>query len=248
MNRCWLAALCLIGLLPAALGAQGLEDYDYENLSFRGLGFDYAFLWPNKVETTPAYSLRLDLGYLGPGVRIAPSISYWSSTLKGEEVVRLAEQLNRLPALEQRNVTIRAEELGSVDWSDLSLALDGHFVWTTALGVFTYIGAGAGVHALNGRGRAIDDTFVEDLLDSITAGVAAMAGVEYQPLDRFRLYAEARYTLLNDIQYGALRIGGALMLPAGQPAAVGAAAARARRARAGGGGSLPAREARGEQP
>ena len=40
---------------------------------------------------TPTFSLRLDLGYLGPAVRIAPTISYWSSDFKRSELGRLAD-------------------------------------------------------------------------------------------------------------------------------------------------------------
>ena len=53
---------------PAA--AQDLADYDYENLSFRGIGFDWGFIWPTKVTSTATYSVRADLGFLGPSVRL----------------------------------------------------------------------------------------------------------------------------------------------------------------------------------
>jgi hypothetical protein len=198
---------------PAAAGAQTLADYDYENLSFRGFGFDYGFIWPTKVRSAPTYTVRLDLGFLGPGVRIAPSISYWSSDMRATELDRLADQINRLPPLQDQNVQIIAADLGEVTWSDLSLAVDAHFIWTTPIKVFTYIGAGAALHALNGHGDFIENTFVEDLLDSTSAGVAVMAGLEYQPVPRLRLYGEARYNLVTDIRYPGLRLGATLMLP-----------------------------------
>jgi hypothetical protein len=197
----------------ARANAQDMADYDYENLTFRGIGLDYGFIWPSKVEGSALYSLRLDLGFLGPGVRVAPSVSYWSSEIKQAELVRLARQLNRLPALRDRNVTIDPTELGTIHWSDLSLSVDAHVVWTTPLQFYTYIGAGLGLHALNGQGAAVENTFVEDLLDSTSGSVAFMAGVETQPFARFRLYGEARYTLVSDLKYPGIRIGGALMLP-----------------------------------
>src|SRR5688500_11356087 len=142
-------------LMRAGASAQTLADYDYENLTFRGVGFDYGYLWPSRVRSTSQYSVRLDLGYLGPGVRIAPSISYWSSEIRESELGRFADQLDRLPALRARGVTIRPDELGTITWSDLALSLDAHVVWTTPLRAFTYIGAGVGVHALNGQGQAV---------------------------------------------------------------------------------------------
>ncbi len=209
--RRWIAAVIL--LVPGTAAGQGLADYDYENLTFRGIGFDYGYVWPTKVESTSAYSVRLDLGFLGPAVRISPSLTYWSSELESAELDRLAERLSNLPPLVDRGVTIEASDLGRVEWSDLALQLDAHIVWTTPIDVFTYVGAGVGVHAMNGRGEAIENTFVEDLLDSTTAGIALMAGVEFEPSARFRVYGEARYTLVSDVRYPGLRIGGALMLP-----------------------------------
>jgi opacity protein-like surface antigen len=212
-----LASLLLIAVWTWPAAAQGLADYDYENLALRGVGLDYGWIWPNKVNAAPTYSLRFDLGYLGPAVRIAPSISYWSSRIRSSELARLAERLEQLPPLQDQGVSITAADLGRIDWSGLALALDAHVVWTTPVGLFTFVGAGAGVHVLNGSGEVIDDTFIEDLLDTMSAGFALLAGVEYPVNDRLRLYGEARYTLLSEVRYPGLRIGAAFMLP--QPGA-----------------------------
>jgi hypothetical protein len=203
---------CLL-LAAIPVQAQSLADYDYENLTFRGIGFDIGYIWPDKVAPTSQISLRLDLGFLGPAVRITPTLSFWSSHLRGRELERMADRLSSLPALREQGVVLTANDLGRVDWSDLSLGVDANIVWTAPLDIITFVGAGAGLHALNGRGELIDDTFIEDLLDSTTAGIALLAGVELQPVERLRLYGEARYTLVSKIRYPGLRIGAALMLP-----------------------------------
>jgi opacity protein-like surface antigen len=208
--------LALCAAAPAA--AQTLADYDYENLSFRGIGFDYGHVWPNKVSSTPTYSVRADLGFLGPGVRIVPSLTYWSSSFRGRELNRLADQINRLPTLMQQGVVVTAADLGEITWRDLSLALDAQLLWTTPAGIITYVGAGGAVHALNGAGEFIRDTFVEDGLDSFSAGVAVMAGAEAEIVPQWRVYGEVRYTLANDVRYPGLRLGAAWMLPANEPA------------------------------
>jgi hypothetical protein len=200
-------------LLPAGAHAQVLADYDYEHLTFRGIGFGYGFIWPDRVMPAPIWSLRLDLGYLGPAVRIAPTTSYWTSTLRPAELDRLAAQLSRLPALQERDLVLTGQDLGTIEWSDLSFAIDAHVVWTAPLDIITFLGASAGVHALNGRGEVIEDTFVEGLLDSMTAGVAFLAGIELQPVPVLRFYGEARYTVVSDMRHTGLRIGAALMLP-----------------------------------
>ena len=197
-----LAAALALGAGPAA--GQTLADYDYEHLTFRGVGLAGGYLWSDRVEDTEQYSLRVDLGYLGPGIRIVPSIGYWSSQIEQADIDSLAARLGILPS-----------ELGPIEWSDISLAVDAHLVWSAPLGLLPFVGVGAELHALNGRGPAVDDTFVEDLLDDITAGVNGIAGVELEPVSRLRIFVEGRYTVMNSLQYGAVRAGVQVMFSRG---------------------------------
>lgn len=214
-----LGFVCLAGHGGASgAAAQTLADYDYEYLSFRGIGVDAGYIWPDKVEPTVQYGLRLDLGYLGPGVRIIPSMAYWRSELTRSELEELATGISRQPGS-----AVDPDDLGPIEWSDLSLSVDGHFVWSAPLGVLTFLGAGLGFHALNGQGVAIDGTIVEDLLDAITAGVSGIAGLEFEPIDRLRIYAEGRYTAMNSMQYLSARGGLQFMFDTGEPGRVGAA-------------------------
>jgi hypothetical protein len=205
----------LFGLLalPRAATAQGLSNYDYDNLTFRGIGVDWGRISPNKVNATNLYGLRVDLGFLGPAIRFIPSVSWWKSELKRSELESVAARLSELPAIRERGVTINADDLGTVEWSTLSLSVDTHVVWTAPAHIFTYAGLGVGLHAMNGKGASINDTFIEDLLDTITAGVAFMGGLEYQATRIFRVYGEARYTIQSEIRYPAFRLGLALMVP-----------------------------------
>lgn len=204
MRRTLLMTALLAVAAPAP--AQSLADYDYENLALRGIGVDVGYLWSDKIRDTERFGIRLDLGYVGPGVRIVPSFSYWSSEFTRAELDQLATRIN-----ESTGGFIQGSDLEPIKWSDLSLSLDGQFVWNTPFRVLTFIGLGGGLHALNGQGGAVDDTFVEDLLDSITAGVSALAGFEFQPISRIRFYAEGRYTALNSIQYLSAKGGLQLM-------------------------------------
>ncbi len=212
-----LGLLALGSARPA--GAQTLADYDYVHLRFRGVGFDVGYLWSDRIQDTQRYTLRIDLGYLGPGVRIVPSVSYWSSQVEGGSLQEWADRLNQ-----QTGSSLTGSDLGPIRWSDLSVTVDGQFVWSVPFGVFTYVGLGAGVHALNGRGPAVDDTFVEDLLDDFTAGVDGLLGAELELGDRLRVYAEGRYTAMTSLQYGSLRAGVQIMFSRGN-AEVGAAPA-----------------------
>jgi hypothetical protein len=187
--------------------AQDLADFDYENLAFRGFGLEAGYVWPNKVEPTATYGVRMDLGYLGPGLRIAPSITYWSSRMKAREVGALESRLDSLIAQTQPGGVGVPVSLGPIEWSDLALALDAHVVWRVPYGFLTFAGAGASVHFLNGAGDAIAGTFVEDLLDSVSAGVGLQAGVEVPVRENLRFYGAGRLELLEDLRYAALRGG-----------------------------------------
>jgi hypothetical protein len=203
----------LLAVLPGAAAAQGLADYDYENLSFRGIGVDWGYIWPNKADATSMYSLRVDLGFLGPAIRIVPGVHYWSSSMKRSEVDRVAERLSNLPALQASGVIIDGDDLGNIEWKAVSMTVDAQAVWTAPFRIFTFIGLGAGLHAMNGSGSSIEDTFIEDLLDTITPGVAVMAGLEYEPTPALRLYTEGRYTVQSEVSYPGIRVGAALMIP-----------------------------------
>jgi len=207
-----------LALTPLNASGQELADFDYENLAFRGFSLEGGYIWPTRVD--PAYSLgmRLDMGYLGPGLRIVPGISYWSSSMKASEV---AELENKVDALILGAVAFPQDwmgtDLGVIDWSDLVLSLDGHFVWAIPFDFLSYAGGGVSAHIMNGDGAAISGTFVEDLLDRVTAGINFHAGLEYPWSDWFRMYGTARYEVLEDLRYTELRMGGQIMVGSSMP-------------------------------
>lgn len=208
-----------LGTLAGGTHAQSLADYDYENLGFRGVAAEVGYLFPTRVESTSSFGIRVDLGYLGPGLRILPGITYWSSEFKRSEV---AEFERKLDALIERQTepgeTPVTVDLGGIDWSDLVLTLDGQVVWEGPLGTLPYLGAGASIHLLNGEGDAVSGTFVEDLLDAVRAGINLQAGIELPLADRFRIYAGSRYEVLGDLQYLEVRVGGQFMIAQPPPA------------------------------
>ncbi len=209
------AAAAALAVQAGNVNAQApAAEYSYGNLSFRGIGVAYGRIWPSKVEPSASYTLRADLGYFGPAIRMMPYASYWSSDFRRSELEQLAEKLERLPPLQSGGVQLTADDLGPIRWSDLAVGIDAHIVWTAPLRTLTYVGGGVAVHALNGRGDVVANTFIEDLLDSTTPGFALLAGLEHQPHARLRVFGEARYTMLSDVRYPELKIGGALMFPA----------------------------------
>jgi hypothetical protein len=193
--------------------AQDLADFDYANLAFRGLGVEAGLIFPTRVEVTHSLGVRMDLGYLGPGLRIVPGISYWSSRMKRIEVAELEARVEELVDREAPPGAPPASvNLGTIDWADLVLSADAHVVWRVPFDLLSYIGLGASAHMLNGGGQAIADTFIEDLLDTVTAGANIHAGLEYPMSDNFRLYGTSRFEVVENFQYFEVRVGGQLML------------------------------------
>lgn len=204
----FLAAL----LTPLSGWSQTLEDYDYENLQFRGIGPEVGWVIPWNIEPAVSYGLRGDLGYVGPHVRIVPSIVYWSSRLKDDEVESLASQFIEICTRRSPGNCPSSLDLGEVRRSDLELSVDAHVVPDVPTLITPYAGGGLGLHLLNGGGESIDDTFVEDLLDTLAPGVNLLAGVML-PLGPIELLVEGRLAATSDVQYGNFVFSGVWTLP-----------------------------------
>lgn len=218
--RTWVGAVA-IAMAAGWTGAapttgQELSEFDYENLTFRGVGVEVGYIFPNRVDATPVFGGRFDLGYLGPGFRVVPHVSYWKSSFERAEVQELEMQLETLISRESgQDLDV---DLGTIDWRDLAVGVDGQFVWAVpSAGLLTYAGIGMTAHLLNGEGEAIQDTFIEDLLDALSAGFNAHLGLEVPTSDRVRFYGQAKYELMSDLRYFEVRLGGQIMFSPSLP-------------------------------
>ena len=209
--RTLLAGLALVvSLTPVPVVAQDLADLDYEHLSFRGFGLDGGYVWPTRVDPTYSLGVRVDMGYAGPGLRIVPHFTYWSSSLVDSEVTELEDRISDLIE-DQTGLPPSMLDLGPIDWRNYALGVDAHIVWDSLFDILTYGGLGVSAHLLDGRGAAIEGTFVEDALDSVTAGLYLHFGLEYPVTPGFRIYSVAKYEVTSDLQYFHVRAGWQLM-------------------------------------
>ena len=192
---------------PCEARAQDLADYDYENLSFRGISFDLGYLYADKVENTRTLGVRFDLGFLGPGFRIMPGVTYWKSTLADTEVDEFETRLGTLTTDQGGTVPPGGFDLGVIERKDIVVGLDGHYVWAAPLNLFFLAGVGLSAHFLNGSGPAVDGTFVEDLLDSVSAGFNLHAALEYPITERVRIHGGSKVEMLGDLNYVEFRGG-----------------------------------------
>jgi len=210
-------AMALVALAPAGLVAQeDVADIDYENLTFRGIGIEVGRMWPNRVENTTSVGVRFDLGYAGPGLRILPSLSYWSADLESGEVAEFEDRIATLVA-RQTGGARPPLDLGTIEYSDFAIGLDAQVVWEVPFDLLTYGGLGLTAHIINGSGDAIDGTFVEDLIDSVEPGFNLHVGAEYPVTERTRLYTVGRYEVIPDLRYFQLRVGWQFMIGPNAP-------------------------------
>lgn len=203
------AALALA--IPGAARAQDMADYDYENLVLSGVGAHVSQIFPSRSEPTLGLNVRVDLGLLGPNVRITPGLTFWSTRLRDSEVERMEERIEA--ACDRGGVPCPGVDLGDVEISDFSIDVDGHFLWATDYAVEPYAGVGVSLHLLNGRGDFIEDTFVEELLDAIAPGFNVVGGLEFPVTENLRVLGEARGVLTGNIRYISLGVGGAWRFP-----------------------------------
>jgi hypothetical protein len=207
-----------VALLAGAAGVSGqdIADIDYEHLSFRAIAPEWGYLWPNRIEPTQSFGVRVDMGYMGPGLRVTPSLTYWSSRWKQPEVTEFAERVSQLVA-DQTGGPAPALDLGRIDYSDIAIGLDAHVVWEVPFDLLTFGGLGFTAHIIDGGGPAIDGTFIEDLIDSVEPGFNLHFGAEYPVTETMRVYSVGRYEVMPDLQYFQIRVGWQFMFAPNAP-------------------------------
>lgn len=191
---------------PTLAAGQDIADIDYEHLAFRGFGLEVGYLWPDRLEPTPSYGIRLDMGYAGPGLRVLPHATFWRTDLEASEVAEFEDRIAQLVAQQTGNPPPDLD-FGSIRYTDVALGIDAQIVWEVPFDLLTFGGFGVTAHFLDGDGPAIDGTLFEDLLDSVEAGFNLHVGAEYPVTERMRLYTVGRYELMADIRYFQVRFG-----------------------------------------
>ncbi len=183
------ALFLLIGAVRPA-EAQNLEEYDYANLGLRAIGAEIIYVSPSQNDGTVGLGARIDLGFLGPGLRVVPRFAYWKADVEASSIDRLERQLEEVSELEPGSIN-----LGTIDRSAYVIGADLQFI-TSLNRVSPYIGAGLDIYAMNNDGNAIRGTFLDDLV--ITAGVSAVGGLQVALSPSWSAYGELRATAVTD--------------------------------------------------
>jgi len=194
-------AVTLAAAGPAA--AQGLEDYDYSNLGLRAIGVEAFYVNPSQNEGTLGIGAKLDLGFLGPNIRVVPRFGYWKADVEGSQVSELEAQLEEASGLMPGSIS-----LGDIERSAYIFGTD--FQWTSrTANIAPYIGIGLDVYILNDDGEAIRDTFLDDLV--VTAGVSGVVGAQVALSPTWAAYGEFRGAAVTDASNLGVAIGIFLM-------------------------------------
>ena len=193
-------------LLTTPVGAQRpLDRFTYDNLGFRGVWPEVGILTSDRLESTVSYGLRFDVGQFAPRLRVLVGGSYFRSDFKAAEITEFEAALRDVVTDPTDDFSI---DLGDIRWSDLALELDLQYMLGTSTASWQpYIGAGAGMHLRNGSGSAIDNTFVEDALDMLGAGVSATGGLDIMMSRGLLLNIGGRVVLGSDLKTVGLSVG-----------------------------------------
>src|SRR5205814_1414837 len=199
-----LIAMLLSASPPIRLSAQGfLSQFSYDNLKPSALQVDLGPVGGNNIRGTLTGGLRLDYGFIAPHVRVLLGVSYYKADFSSAARARFEQRLKSVVIDPSADDTIR---LGPITWSDVTGDVDLQYVLPQGRAVITYLGIGLGAHIRHGSGPAINGTFVQDALNSITAGLNGTIGAEVGA-NRWRFTLEARGVLSSGVSTGSLRSG-----------------------------------------
>jgi len=202
-------AVCSVALLlavgrPDRLSAQGfLSKFSYDNLKPSALQIDLGPIGGNNIRGALTGGLRLDYGLIAPRIRVLLGVSYYKADISAEARARFEQRLKSVVIDPSADDTIR---LGRITWSDVTGDVDLQYLIGQGRSVTTYLGIGLGAHIRHGSGPAINGTFVQDALNSITAGLNGSIGTEVGA-KRWRFTVEARGVLSSGVSTASLRTG-----------------------------------------
>ena len=196
--------------VPPACGCEGslFDRLNLDALRLRSVGLAIGAVKPAQTRATSLYALQADYGEIARGIHVVFTATYWGSRFTNQTTERFAEALRTAIVDTTEDYEL---EVGRIAVSDISLGVDFRWFPLRSATLRPYAGGGVAAHVINAEGRIIRDTFVERALDNITAGIAALGGVDLHLGSRLSVGAQARFDLVSGMRYGAVRVGGSYM-------------------------------------
>jgi hypothetical protein len=192
-------------ITPVSVRAQGfLDEFSYEGLGFSGIGFEVGPVASDRVTTEVSFGLRVDYGMIAPRVRVMFGANYFKGELDQDEIADFESRVLQIVQDPTGDATV---DIGQIGWSNLEATLDLQYIFQSSPRYLTYIGLGLGAHLRNGSGSAIEDTFVEDALDTIAASADLSLGLEIALTDQFHFTTDLRGVLSSELLLASARAG-----------------------------------------
>lgn len=192
-------------LVPHVLAAQGfLEQFSYEGLRLTGIGVEIGLAGSDRVTTEPSVAVRVDYGLIAPQVRVLLGGSYFRGDLEADEIAEFEQRLRAVVDDPTGDATV---QVGSIRWTNVEIDVDLQYLFPAGRRLMTYLGLGLAAHIRDGSGVAIDDTFVEDALDTITAGLSASFGAEVSVVPRVHVTVDFRGEFTSELRIATARAG-----------------------------------------
>ena len=199
--------------LPAPAAAQTfLEQFSYEGIRLSGISAEVGAVWSDRLTTEVTPALRFDMGYFAPHVRVGFGASYFKGMFTQDQIVTFEERLLDIIDDPTNDATVT---VGTITWTNINADFDLQYVFTPGGFVQPYAGVGLALIIRNGNGAAINGTFVEDALDTFTAGLTASIGLEVRLTRSLYVLVDGRGLLSSELRSVAVRGGLKLMLPRG---------------------------------
>jgi len=202
------AALLVLAPVGAA-GAQGaggvLDRLGLDRLRLTGVGGTLGVVRPAQIEAAQAIGVHADYGEVASHWRAVFGVTYWGSRYHDAAMRRLTDSVRAVVTDPTGDAEV---ELGRVRVSVIALTADARWSPRRRISwVRPYLGASVGGYAMNAEGRVISGTLLEDALDSISAGVAAVGGADVGVAPNLTLGVHARYDVLGGARFATLRTG-----------------------------------------
>ena len=201
-----LNSLTAIALLsPVPLGAQEfLEQFSYEGLGLSGIGFTVGRVASDRLTAEWSGGVLIDYGMIAPRVRVMLGANYFKGELAAEEIVEFETSLRNVVQDPTGDAVI---DVGRISWANLEATLDLQYLLPAGDRLTTYLGFGFGIHVRDGSGAAIENTFVEDALDTVAAGANLSFGAEVILSDRIHFTTDVRGGWSSELLLSSARAG-----------------------------------------
>lgn len=191
-------------LCPQIAEAQSFfEQFSYEGLRFSGIGVEFGGVTSDRLTREFTGAVRIDYGRIAPKVRVLLGASYFKGELNASEIRELALGIQRVVVPGMSSVI----DIGTITWSDIEADLDLQYVLEAGSRVTNYVGVGFAAHIRNATGTIIDDTFVEDALDTIDAGLNLSVGTEIELIPAIHFTIDVRGGLTSELRTATARAG-----------------------------------------